>query len=371
YSGKLNAYLQKTAAAFLQGKEADKNAVCSPLNIWMALAMAAETAGGATRDKLLDLLGMSSIEECREVAGALWNANYCDDGACTSRMAASLWLNEDVSFREDTLKTLADRYFAGGFSGDMADPAYSAAFKAWLNDATGGLLKDAVDGLNDFNPDDVMTLATAVYFKAAWRNKFSENNTFEETFRGTAGEQQADFLHRSGSDTYYWSDRFGAMSLNFEDGGAMWLLLPDEGVTPSDLLESGEAMDFLLESWEKRNENSKFLIVDLAVPKFDAAAEMDLKEVLCGLGLDELFKPGADFSNLTDLDGVCIGSATHDARVKIDEEGCEAAAFTVIAYCGSAMPPEERMEFKLDRPFIFAITGTDGLPLFCGVINQL
>ncbi|MCR4805681.1 MAG: hypothetical protein K5981_08515, partial [Clostridia bacterium] len=47
YSGKLNAYLQKTAAAFLQGKEADKNAVCSPLNIWMALAMAAETAGGA------------------------------------------------------------------------------------------------------------------------------------------------------------------------------------------------------------------------------------------------------------------------------------------------------------------------------------
>ena len=55
----------------------------------------------------------------------------------------------------------------------------------------------------------------------------------------------------------------------------------------------------------------------------------------------------------------------------MDEEGCEAAAFTAMMYCGTAMPPDERVEFKLDRPVLFALMGIDGLPLFYGVVNQL
>lgn len=37
---------------------------------------------------------------------------------------------------------------------------------------------------------------------------------------------------------------------------------------------------------------------------------------------------------------------------------------------GAARPPQEEMDFILDRPFIFAITGTDGVVLFMGVVNQ-
>ena len=37
---------------------------------------------------------------------------------------------------------------------------------------------------------------------------------------------------------------------------------------------------------------------------------------------------------------------------------------------GAAAPPKDEMDFVLDRPFLFAITGTDGLPLFVGVVNQ-
>jgi len=42
----------------------------------------------------------------------------------------------------------------------------------------------------------------------------------------------------------------------------------------------------------------------------------------------------------------------------------------VIAMCGSAMPPSEEVDFVADRPFLFVITGRDGLPLFVGVVNQ-
>lgn len=370
YPGKLDAYLKKTTETFLTPKEAGKNAVCSPVNIWLALAMVAETADGQTRAELLDLLGVSSIEDCRELANKLWTANYIDDGAATSKLAASLWMNDEVAFKQDTIDTLAKDYYAASYQGDMADPAYSAAFKDWLNDNTGGLLKDAVNNLEDFDPETVMALATTVYFSANWSDKFSEANTFTETFHGAVSDKDADFMHRSSTGQYFYSEHFAAVSLPFEDAGSMWLLLPDEGVTPADLLKSGEAMDFVLSGGAKGAE-STFLKIDMAVPKFDVEADMDLKEKLQGLGVSEMFGPKADFTNLTDLDNVFISSATHDARVKVDEEGCEAAAFTAMMYCGTALPPDERVEFKLDRPFLFALMGEDGLPLFCGVVNQL
>ena len=318
----------------------------------------------------MDLLGVSSIEDCRELANKLWTANYIDDGAATSKLAASLWMNDEVAFKQDTIDTLAKDYYAASYQGDMADPAYSAAFKDWLNDNTGGLLKDAVNNLEDFDPETVMALATTVYFSANWSDKFSEANTFTETFHGAVSDKDADFMHRSSTGQYFYSEHFAAVSLPFEDAGSMWLLLPDEGVTPADLLKSGEAMDFVLSGGAKGAE-STFLKIDMAVPKFDVEADMDLAEKLTALGAGSMFTNKADFSNLTDMDGVFIGSATHDARVKVDEEGCEAAAFTAIMYCGTAMPPDERVEFKLDRPFLFALMGIDGLPLFYGVVNQL
>ncbi|MBQ4233340.1 MAG: hypothetical protein II700_00390, partial [Firmicutes bacterium] len=36
----------------------------------------------------------------------------------------------------------------------------------------------------------------------------------------------------------------------------------------------------------------------------------------------------------------------------------------------SAMP-EEPIEFTVDRPFIFEIISSEGLPLFTGVVNHL
>ena len=54
--------------------------------------------------------------------------------------------------------------------------------------------------------------------------------------------------------------------------------------------------------------------------------------------------------------------------VEIDEEGVTAASFTAIIGAGATMPPEEEMDFVLDRPFAFVITGLDGLPLLTGTV---
>ncbi|MBO4881205.1 MAG: hypothetical protein J5555_05935 [Firmicutes bacterium] len=369
YQGKLDDYLKTALPALLTPQKGSDNAVCSPVNVWFALAMAAETANGDTRKEILDLLGSPSVEDLRETAVSMWKANYCDDGATTLRLGASLWMNQDIAFKEKTLQTLAKDYYAASFRGDMTDPEFSKAFKQWLDEMTGGLLKGNIDQLDDFNPDDVMALATTVYFSGKWAAEFNENNTYKETFHGVKGDTQVDFLHRSSEGVYYWEDNFGAVEMPFTKDGSMWILLPDEGVTPKQLIDSGDALAFLNRNWDEKQR--KHLVIDIAIPKFDVTASQDLKETLMSLGVTRMFTGAADFSNLTDEDGVYVSSATHDARVKIDEKGCEAAAFTVMMFTKSAMPPDERMEFRVDRPFLFVVTGIDGLPMFIGTVNAL
>ena len=53
-----------------------------------------------------------------------------------------------------------------------------------------------------------------------------------------------------------------------------------------------------------------------------------------------------------------------------DEDGVEAAAFTVLEPGDTApMPPELEIHFTLDRPFLFSVVTGDGLPLFAGIVN--
>ena len=133
---------------------------------------------------------------------------------------------------------------------------------------------------------------------------------------------------------------------------------------------SGEAAEFLLagRDWEQ----SKRLIVNQALPKFDIAGEADLMEGLRALGVTDVFDSGrADFSPMTEAsEGIYVSQVKHAARVAIDEEGVTAAAYTVMDAAGSDMPPEEEVDFVADRPFLFAVTGPSGQLLFAGVVNQ-
>ena len=62
--------------------------------------------------------------------------------------------------------------------------------------------------------------------------------------------------------------------------------------------------------------------------------------------------------------------AKHAARISADEDGCIATAFTAMAMAGGAMPPSDEVDFTLDRPFLFVITGADGNLLFAGVVER-
>lgn len=364
----LNGFLQATLPQFL-GAAQGENSVYSPVNIYMALALLAETADGAGRAQILDLLGVSNMEQLRTRVNAIWNANYRDDGMATTIFANSLWLNDSVKFRQNTLELLAQKYYASSFSGEMGAEEMNGLLHDWMNKQTGGLLKEQIDGLQ-LDASTIAALVSTVYFCAKWDMQFAESKTEDGFFHAASGDEPCRMMKQSVEGSYYWADQFSAVSQAFESGGRMWFLLPDEGVTPEDLLNDPQTLSFLLAngSWQ----DQKQLIVHKQVPKFDIEAQIDAAKILKNLGVTDVFDPDkADFSPLAEESkGIFVSDVIHGARVLIDEDGCKAAAYTVMLYAGAAAPPDEEVDFILDRPFVFAITGKDGLPLFIGVVNH-
>ena len=113
------------------------------------------------------------------------------------------------------------------------------------------------------------------------------------------------------------------------------------------------AVRFLLtqDTWE----DSQYLTVHLRMPKFDMASDLDLSQGLQSLGVTDVFDSHvSDFTpTTTQTEELYISQANHAARVMVDEEGCTAASYTVLAVEGAGMPPEEEVDFTLDRPFLF------------------
>lgn len=367
YADSLANFFFTSMAEFLQG---EGNPTYSPLNVYMAMAMLAETTGGNSRQQILDLFGLETIEQLRQQASHVWNAHYCDDGETTLLMANSIWLDDFYSFHESTTGLLADHYFASSFSGDLGTAEMDAQLQAWLNANTGGLLKDQAQNVK-LDPLTVFALASTVYFTAGWQDEFSVSKTKDDIFHCVDKDLTIPFMNQTFSQyTYYWGENFGAISLKLTGDNRMWLILPDEGYTVADILASDDYLRMTLApgSWK----NQMIYKINLSLPKFDVVSQQDLIPGMKNLGVTDVFNSEiSDFSPMTDTPYLKVNQINHAARVAIDEEGCVAAAFTVMDNVSDGMPVElKEIDFILDRPFLFIVSSRDNLPLFSGIVNE-
>jgi serpin B len=92
--------------------------------------------------------------------------------------------------------------------------------------------------------------------------------------------------------------------------------------------------------------------LDLRFPKLDITSKVPLKERLQALGMQIAFTDRADLSGAGT--GLYVSDAFHDATLKLDEEGTEAAAATAFVAVGTSAPPEP-IPVTFDHPFVFFI----------------
>lgn len=375
----LAPFFEKSTRQILSG-HGGENQIYSPLNLYMALSMVAEITDGSTRGQILDLLGAPDIESLRDQSQGLWLMSSLNLYGGETDLANSMWLNNSIDYKQETLDILAGDHFAESFRGQPGTEEYNKLLQDWTNEKTRNLLEDSANSL-EMPPETLLTLMSTVYFKASWHDIFPEDLTAAGTFHAPQGDIEHDFMHQGFSGGYCRGEHFGAASLYFQNGAGMTFILPDEDSGVDALLAGGSDLwDFL--SWQAMQgadpntpywEESTWAKIKLALPKFDVSSNSELTESLIALGMTDAFDPDiSDFSPLMDGDiPVCISKVNHAARVMVDEEGCTAASYVEIMVAeGAAMGPDEIIDFTLDRPFIFVIHTTDGMPLFAGVVNR-
>ncbi len=368
FNSKLKDYYMNIMSQILASD--DENTVCSPLNTYFAFAILADVSGGQSREQILGALGMDDIYELRENVKALWESNYADTPAIKSILANSLWLRKGFEFNKIELDILAKDYYASLFSGKPGSKDMNKALQVWTDQNTGGLLKDYI-GKMELDPNTVFSIVSTIYYKAQWDNDFYEGATRKETFHGTKGDTEVDMMHgNEPSMGVYRTEDFTAVSLSVKDSGEMHFILPTEGEDVNALLSNQDIFKAII--YEENDQNRFYPRVNMSIPKFRVSAETDLTETMKKLGITDVFGDNADFSSLlTDSDNVRVTKADHVAMVEIDEEGVTGAAYTHIDSSGSAERQEEVIDFILDRPFMFVVTGMDGSILFAGIVRNI
>lgn len=370
YTKDFSSYYQKVMTQFLLGSEGE-NRVFSPANVFVSLAMMAETVDGNSRRQILDLLSVDTMDTLRKQAQLLWEANYEDDQHMTSVLANSLWMNKNLWYKEDLLKDLSKHYYASSFSGEMGDSTYNAMLQNWLNEQTGGILKEQVAGVQ-MNPSTVLNLVSTIYFGARWVDEFDPLLTEQGVFHAANGDVSCAFMQRA--DRYLEKvivgDGYMALSLRLGTYG-MYFFLPDEGVSVNEVIKRNNLFDIMHTSLND-DADGGFWEVKLSLPKFDISGDVDLKNGLQKLGVIDIFdSAAADFTPmLVEANGVAVSSIQHSARVTVDEQGCTAAAFTRTDYGMGGPQSNGELDFVLDRPFIFCIGDGYDSVLFAGVVEQ-
>ena len=365
----LNKFSIDTSSQVLRGADRETNSLFSPISLYMALAMVAETAEGDTQQQIINALNMPDIDLIKSETGKLFRQLYFHNEIGRLTFANSLWLNKDVAFNENKLKTLAEDYYAHSFSLDFQDRNSSEKISDWVSENTGRKLGNDPSEFT-LNKDQVMTLINTVSFYDEWIDTFDKDKTKEDIFYLQDGRQvKNDFMNmKYFSHGFAHGDGYVVSSLNMKNSNSMIFILPDEDKSPYDIVANPEMLKEAISSLS--SEKSGHGEVVFKIPKFNFSSKSELNDVAKKLGIKDAFHMNnANFKPLSETKPLFISDIKQSAYISIDEIGVEASAFTQIDYVGSALP-EGRADMILDRPFIFVITGIDKSPLFVGIINN-
>lgn len=353
----VNNFSYNTAQVLL--KDTTDNFNYSPLSLYYALALAGTGAGSQTQQEIFNLLGVSSNEELSKQSSNLYRLLYSDNNISKLKIANSLWLDNDVKFKDSFVSNAADNFYASTHSLDFSDKDSAKAMSDWISENTDNIL---VPNIN-LNPDDILSIINTIYYYSEWLDEFNKKLTKQDTFHGESKDIKADFMSQTKHSTgFLKGDGFSKSSLFLKDNGSMTFILPDKGVSISELISKKGSVQDLFEEGEQGIGK-----VVWKIPKFKFDTACNLKDTLKTLGIVKAFRETADFSDITD-EMAFIGDVMQNTHIGIDEKGVEAAAFTQLLYAGASTNDGEA-EMLLDRPFIYGIK-KDGILVYIGVCNN-
>lgn len=354
-----------TADLYGAVSEGDGNVFLSPFSVYSALGMALAGADGSTADEMRDVLYVGDDEDAfHESVGALtMNLDGRFKGYQIA-VANRIFGQDGLNWQSDFLNVTRDDYGAELEQEDFTSDAEGARkdINGWVSDQTRGNIDELFDK-GAITPATRMVLANAIWFKGDWAEAFDEKATFESDFTLADGSTVRTPLMSLEAEEASYAEITGGkiLRLPYKSGDvSFFAVLPDDvdGLPALEAELDGETLTGWLDGASSGP-------VDVELPRLDLEQKLEMSQVLADLGMPAAFSDEADFDRMLQGGGLQIDSVVHDAVLKLDEEGTEAAAATGITMLESAIVLTT--EFHADHPFLFGIRDElTGAILFIG-----
>ena len=324
----------------------EKSKILSPLSITFALGMLNNGADGQTLKEINQTLGFgeAGADAINAFCQKMLKESNTLDEKTKALIANTIFVNEGCGYRlqEGFIDKANTFYDAQPQNRDFADGETMDVINQWASDHTMGMIPEVLKE-DSFNPDAVSYLLNALYFKGIWSSPFKKDETQDEPF---GGGDEVPMMHQFKEELLYTeNDLYQAVRLPYGNGAyRMDIFLPREDKTVGEVLETLSGSN-----WQPEYENTD---VDLKLPRFETDTNQDLVGVMASLGMPKAFSIDAEFPYFCNGDPY-ISQMFQVAKIKLDEEGTEAAAVTVIEMTESV---PQRADFHANRPFLYIIS---------------
>jgi serine protease inhibitor len=348
------------------------NTVLSPYSAYSALSMTANGAHGKTREDMANTLGFKAdaIESVNRRNLKVMTALQNQSDAVKLEIANAIFADNNFPFKASFKATCHEFYSAEAQSLDFKTAQALETINNWCKEKTHGKIEKIITKLT---PAEKLVLLNTVYFKAKWATPFKKEATRQEPFlMGLKNplKRDVDTMHCLQDFPYLKQANFQAIAMPYKGlKQSLYVFLPEPNSDVKTMLAGFSQANW--ETWLKSFSKNK---IELSLPKVKVEFSSDLSDTLKQIGMASAFKGSANFSEMIEPPKTaCISKVVQKTFLDIDEEGTEAAAATAVIMEARAMmmPPQTRIPFKVDRPFVIALVDNDSQEiLFLGTISN-
>lgn len=350
-------------------KNSHENLIYSPISLYYSLGIAAYGSEGKTQQELLELLHVNDKEQlsmgCEEVYRMVYR-DLIDEylGPRKVIISSSLWMDKELDYKKSYVETIANKFYTSSFSEDLSEKETIREMENWIENNSNGKISVDIENMDIGN----LVLFNTVYFNSYWGSSFDVENTCKDVFH-TSDEStvKCDFMHKSGFGYGKDGDGYILAKCSLYDGG-VFFVLPDEGVSPQDLLTDSEMVrDIFYTENDKSFMGMEGSFIEWSVPKINTSSELDCDEFL---NLKYFNGQDADFSGIAN-GRIDLDSINQYTSFSMDEYGVETASLTAVCLKASLDKDELLyLDMTLDRPFIYAIFDENDVMITIGICDN-
>lgn len=325
-----------------------ENIMISGLSLDFVLGLIANGSNNTTSNNIADFLG-NDIDVLNNFSSFYLDSNE------KVRITNNAYIKNEVDLEiNEEYRNILNKYYNADINIEDFNNGTVDIINSWVNNSTDGFIRKITDDVSEYEA----MLINVIYFKDSWKKQIDERNIISEKFTLFDGSEKLVDMMNFHDGRYYENDYAIGFSKEYENDGIIFIgILPKAegefnvaGLDIESLIESGRYVDNLY----------------VKLPKFEFENELKLNNYLKDNGLKNIFSSG--LTGIVNRE-LAVDIIKQNTRIRVDEEGTEAAAVTSAAIKNTAMGVEKNYYVYLNRPFVFVIYDEiNEVPLFIGKV---